>query len=226
MSPSLLQLAVISLDLLLASLVFLLEDNQVLLEHILRAGKLMIHEFELVQVLLTVDQLAQCCLKVVTFLILTYLFLLLDNGVSFLDLLALVFDFLLVLLILVQDHPLFLLHNFLFLFNNLLYSPLNFLFQLFNLVNFGGLCGFQYLLQAFILVNQLVYVELLFQMLLSQNVNFVLLLLISYFALGNFFNEFLIFVIETSDSLDFGCVFSGHDSQSDPVFIVLISFDH
>ena len=46
--PRLFDLIVIGLDLLLTPLIFLLKDNQILLEDLFRAGKLVIHEFKLI----------------------------------------------------------------------------------------------------------------------------------------------------------------------------------
>ena len=96
----------------------------------------MVHQLQLVKVLLAIDQFAQRALEIVTFLVLADLFLFLNNGMSFLQLLPLIFDFLFVLLIFIKDHSLLLLHYFLLLFNNFLHSSLNFLLELLDLVNF------------------------------------------------------------------------------------------
>jgi len=135
----LLQLIVVALDLLLGSLIFLVKDHVVFLHHFLRTSKSVVHQLELVQVLLTIYQLIYGVLETVTLLLLSHLLLLLDDIVGFFELLSLILDFLLILAVLLKNHLFLLFHNFLFLLDNFLNSCLNTCLHLLNLITFANL---------------------------------------------------------------------------------------
>jgi hypothetical protein len=95
----LLELVIIGLDLLLRSLVFLVKHYAVFFHNFFGTCQGVIHQLQLVEVLLTVYQLVNSILKAVTFLLETNLLLLLYNVMSFLELLPLILDLFFILTI-------------------------------------------------------------------------------------------------------------------------------
>lgn len=63
-------------------------------------------------------------------------------------------------------------------------------------------------------------------MFLSENIDFVLFLLVSDLALSNFFDKLLIFTVDGSNALDFICVLPCHYSDSNFVLVILVSLYH
>ena len=108
------------LNLQLGPLILLIKNEEILGEHLLARGDLMIHYLELVHLLLAISQLVESSKELFTLNIRAQLLMLLDILFQLVDLLALIFDLLLILLILLQYQPFLLFHYLLFLLNNLL----------------------------------------------------------------------------------------------------------
>ena len=99
-----LKLLVVLLDFLLAPLVLLLQNRHVSLHDLLVAGQLVVHDLELVEVLLRVYQFVQGVLEALAAFLSAHLPLLVDDLLGLLQLLLLHVDLLLVELILFEHH--------------------------------------------------------------------------------------------------------------------------
>jgi hypothetical protein len=222
----LLELVVVGFDLLLASLVLFVKDHEVFFHDLFAAGELMIHKLQLVQILFAVDQLVEGVLEAISFFFEADLFLLLDDSVGISQLLSLILDLFLVLSVLLQNELFLLLHDLLFLRDDLLDPIFDSGFHLFDLVLFGLLSSVENFFKALILIVHLLDSELVLDVFLLENGNFVLLLFDLNLTLGDLFDELLIFVLELDDLLHLSNVFSFHNLVLDATFAILVPFDH
>lgn len=154
------------------------------------------------------------------------LFLLLDYAVGVPQLLPLILDLFLVLAVFLQDQLFLLLHDFLFLGNNLLHPILYPRLHLLDLILLGLLGPVEHLFQTFVFVVHLLDSEFVLNMLFLEYGDFVLLLFDLNLALCHLFDELLILVLELYDLLDFCNVFSFHYLVFDGALAVLVPFDH
>lgn len=134
------ELRIIVFNLLLVSLLLLLEYHDVFLHDFLGWGQLMIHLLKLIEVFLTSYQFVQCSLEAVSLIFCADVLQLWDKLVSFSKLFPLVFDLSGILLVLFHDHGFLLFHLAILLQNNLGNSCFDPLFHLLYFSNLALLC--------------------------------------------------------------------------------------
>ena len=171
----------------------------------------MVHELQLIKVLLAIYQFVDRALEGVSFHLLAHVLMLLDNVMSLLKLLPLILDLLLILTILLQDHLFLLLHDILLLLDDLLDPGLYASLHLLELVALGCLRLLQEVLKGLVLVLELVDPDLVFHVLLLKDADLIVSLLRNDLTLGNFLDQLLILLIDVCNSFNLCDILAFHD---------------
>ena len=184
--PCLLQLIIIRLDLLLGTLVFLVQNHIILFHNFSRTGQGVIHELQLIQILLTIYQLINSVLVAISPLLDADLLLFLDNVVGLAQLLPLILNLLFVLAVGLKDQLFLLFHDLLLLLQNLLDAGFYAALGLPDLIPLWFLRFLQDFFQILILIIELLNSEFVFHVLLFEHIDLILSLLGKDFTLGYF----------------------------------------
>ena len=213
-------------DLGLVPLVLLLHENDVFLEQLLLAADLEVHLLQLAQALLGLEQLFDRFLLVFSFFLLGYVFETLDQLLGLAELVALVFDLVVVLVKLLHNNGLLLLHHLLLLQNDLGHPLLNPVLDLLDLLLLGLLRLHHHVLHSLVFILKRLDDVAVLSLLLLENVDLFLFLLHLDLSVGYFVDQFFVFFAELDYILNFLDVLLLHNLQFDGVLPALLSLNH